>query len=126
MLSTLLILATAISPTTLNSRHVPVSINSVHDSVTTQACSRAYFAGEAPYIVLDIEPTDDPATLAVSVHGVNALASSLATPIGIVVRSQAAVDALVKNEPVTFSYHMPNGNDGITISFPADPDLHCK
>jgi hypothetical protein len=126
MISTLFLLATAISPATLNTGHVPVSVTSIHDSVTTRACSRAYFVGDSPYIVFDIELADDPASITLSVQGVKTLASSLSTPIGIVVKSQAAVDALVKSEPVTVTYPMPNGKDSVTVSFPADPDLNCK
>jgi hypothetical protein len=127
MLSILFLLATTISQATLNTGHrVPVSVTSIHESVTTKVCSRAYFTGEAPYIVLDIESTDDPASLTLSVLGGNTLASSLSTPIGIVVKSQAAVDALTQGQPVTFLYLMHNEKDSVTVSFPADPRLNCK
>jgi hypothetical protein len=126
MISALFLLATAISPAALNTGHIPVSVTSIQESVTTRACSRAYFVGESPYIVLDIELADDPASITLSVRGVKTLASSLSTPIGVVVKSQAAVDALVKSEPVNFSYLMPNGKDSVDVSFPADPDLKCK
>jgi hypothetical protein len=126
MLSTLFLLATTISPTTLNSGHVPVSVKSIHDSVTARVCTRAYFSDDAPYIVLDNESTNDPTSIDLSIRGVNTLASILLTPIGIVVKSQAAVDALAKNEPVALSYVMPNRKDSVVISFPADTDLHCR
>lgn len=127
MISALLLLATAVPQSALNAgHHVPISVTTVHKSVATEACSNAYFSGEAPYIALDIESANDLAVLSLSVRGVNSPASSLSTPIGIVVRSQAAVDALVRGEPVTFSYLATDGKDSITISFPADPSLDCK
>ena len=127
MIPILFLLATGVSlATSPAGHHVPVSIKSIHDSITTRACSRAYFAGEAPYIVLDIESTDDPTSITLSIRGVNTLTSSLLTPIGIVIKSQAAVDALVKSEPVTFSYFTTDGKDSLTVSFPSDSDLNCK
>jgi hypothetical protein len=127
MISAFFLLATTISATTLDTaHHVPVSVTAIHDSVTTEVCSRAYLVGDSPYIVLDIELADDPASITLSVQGVKTLASSLSTPIGIAVKSQAAVDALVKREPVNFTYLMSNGKDSVIVSSPADPDLNCK